>query len=93
LTGTWLGLGPFCSMALADSRLETDLRLDGITESVLYAAGVGTRPAGVEWHRPMLVGAAPQNLDRNQVERFPGRTLTRARSARGLKRAPPAGGR
>jgi SagB-type dehydrogenase family enzyme len=46
LTATWLGLAPFCSMALADSAVERDLRLDGITESVLYAAGVGKRPAG-----------------------------------------------
>ena len=46
LTATWLGLAPFCTMALADSRIEKDLGLDGITESVLYVAGVGTRPAG-----------------------------------------------
>jgi SagB-type dehydrogenase family enzyme len=44
LTATWLGLAPFCSMALADSRIEKDLGIDGVTESVLYAAGVGTRP-------------------------------------------------
>jgi SagB-type dehydrogenase family enzyme len=49
LTATWLGLAPFCSMALADSRIERDLGIDGITESVLYAAGVGIRPPGVEW--------------------------------------------
>ena len=47
LTATWLGLAPFCSMALADSLIERDLGIDGINESVLYAAGVGTRPAGV----------------------------------------------
>jgi SagB-type dehydrogenase family enzyme len=47
LTATWLGLAPFCSMALADSRIEADLGIDGVGESVLYAAGVGTRPAGV----------------------------------------------
>ena len=46
LTATWLGLAPFCSMALADSRIERDLGVDGVTESVLYAAGVGTRPPG-----------------------------------------------
>jgi SagB-type dehydrogenase family enzyme len=45
LTATWLGLAPFCTMALADSKIEADLGLDGITESVLYAAGVGVRPA------------------------------------------------
>jgi SagB-type dehydrogenase family enzyme len=43
LTATWLGLAPFCTMALADSRIEHDLQVDGVTESVLYAAGVGTR--------------------------------------------------
>jgi SagB-type dehydrogenase family enzyme len=48
LTATWLGLAPFCTMALADSRIEADLGLDGITESVLYAAGVGVRPTGVD---------------------------------------------
>jgi len=49
LVATWLGLAPFCTMALADSRIEKDLGIDGITESVLYAAGVGTRPQGVDW--------------------------------------------
>jgi SagB-type dehydrogenase family enzyme len=44
LTATWLGLAPFCSMALADSRIERDLGIDGITESVVYVAGVGRRP-------------------------------------------------
>jgi SagB-type dehydrogenase family enzyme len=51
LTATWLGLAPFCTMALADSAIERDLRIDGLTESVLYAAGVGLRPT--------LPGAAP----------------------------------
>ena len=41
---TWLGLAPFETMALADSRIERDLGIDGVSESVLYAAGVGTRP-------------------------------------------------
>ncbi len=41
LTATWLGLAPFCTMALADSLIERDIDVDGITESVLYAAGVG----------------------------------------------------
>jgi SagB-type dehydrogenase family enzyme len=45
LVATWLGLAPFCSMALADSSIEEDLGLDGISESVLYAAGIGARPA------------------------------------------------
>jgi SagB-type dehydrogenase family enzyme len=49
LVATALGLAPFCTMALADTRIERDLRIDGVTEAVLYAAGVGTRPGGVAW--------------------------------------------
>jgi SagB-type dehydrogenase family enzyme len=49
LVATWLGLAPFCTMALADSRIEKDLKIDGVSESVLYAAGVGARPKGVDW--------------------------------------------
>jgi len=44
LVATWLGLAPFCTMALADSKIERALGLDGVSESVLYAAGVGARP-------------------------------------------------
>ncbi len=43
---TALGLAPFCTMALADSRIERDLKIDGVSESVIYAAGVGTGPRG-----------------------------------------------
>lgn len=43
LAATWLELAPFCSMALADSAIDGDLGLDGISQSVIYAAGVGTR--------------------------------------------------
>jgi SagB-type dehydrogenase family enzyme len=49
LSSTWLGLAPFCTAALADSRIEAALGLDGVSESVLYTAGVGVRPPGVEW--------------------------------------------
>jgi SagB-type dehydrogenase family enzyme len=45
LTATWLGLAPYCVMGLADSLIEADLAIDGISESVLYAAGVGRPPA------------------------------------------------
>jgi SagB-type dehydrogenase family enzyme len=45
LTATWLGLAPFCTMAFADTRIEQTLRLDGISESVLYAMGAGVKPA------------------------------------------------
>ena len=49
LAATSLGLAPFSVMALADSIIEQDLGIDGITESVLYAAGVGRPPARVDW--------------------------------------------
>jgi hypothetical protein len=45
LAATWLGLAPFCSMAIADDVTERVLGIDGIDESVIYAAGVGSRPA------------------------------------------------
>lgn len=49
LTATWLGLAPFSVMGLADSQIEKDLGIDGVSEAVLYAAGVGIRPRGVAW--------------------------------------------
>jgi len=49
LAATKLGLAPFSVMALADSIIERDLGIDGISESVLYAAGVGRPPRGVSW--------------------------------------------
>lgn len=44
LTATWLGLAPFCTMALSDSKWENWLGVDGVHESILYVAGAGTRP-------------------------------------------------
>jgi SagB-type dehydrogenase family enzyme len=49
LVATWLGLAPFCTQALADSRIERDLGVDGVSEILLYSAGVGTRPADGQW--------------------------------------------
>lgn len=49
LTATWLGLAPFSVMGLGDSTIERDLGLDGISESVLYAAGFGRPPRGSAW--------------------------------------------
>ena len=43
LTATRLGLAPFSTAALRDSLIEKDLGIDGISESVLYVAGVGLR--------------------------------------------------
>ncbi|HUB02423.1 MAG TPA: SagB family peptide dehydrogenase [Terriglobales bacterium] len=42
LVATWLGLAPFCTAAFRDSLLEKELGVDGIRESALYIAGVGT---------------------------------------------------
>jgi len=49
LVATALGLAPFCTVAHPDSAIERDLGLDGVSESVIYACGVGTRPPGLEW--------------------------------------------
>ena len=54
LTATWLGLAPFCTMAIADSRIDQDLGIDGVTEGVLYVAGVGRRPEGLDWKTASL---------------------------------------
>jgi SagB-type dehydrogenase family enzyme len=56
LVATSLGLAPFCTMALAESRIEKALGLDGVNEGVIYAAGVGKRPAGMDWQ----MGAVPE---------------------------------
>lgn len=62
LSATWLGLGPFCTMALAEQRIERDLRIDGMGEVLLYAVGAGTLPPDRRWvqwpgHRPDVPGA------------------------------------
>ncbi len=49
LAATWLGLAPFCTMALSDSAVEKDLGIDGVRESAIYAAGVGVPPEGADW--------------------------------------------
>ncbi len=49
LTATALRLAPYCVMGLADTLIENDLGIDGITESVLYCAGVGRPPRGTTW--------------------------------------------
>jgi SagB-type dehydrogenase family enzyme len=54
LTATWLGLAPFCTMAIADSKIDRDLGIDGVTEGVLYVAGVGRRPEGMDWKTASL---------------------------------------
>lgn len=49
LVATWLKLAPFCTQALADAHIERHLRIDGVEETVLYAAGVGSRPRDGQW--------------------------------------------
>lgn len=44
LMATSLGLASYCVMGIADSLIEADLGIDGITESVLYCAGVARLP-------------------------------------------------
>lgn len=49
LLATSLNLAPFCSMAFADSKIERDLSIDGVSEAAIYVAGVGTRPPDTDW--------------------------------------------
>ena len=65
LTATSLGLASYCVMGLADRLIEEDLRIDGITESVLYCAGVARPPRG----------AAAPTLPRGSVKTRPNRYL------------------
>jgi SagB-type dehydrogenase family enzyme len=71
LVATWLGLAPFETDALADSIIEKDLGIDGVRESVLYAAGAGPRPGALSW--APSVGRDPLPLlfppKRNQARR------------------------
>ena len=48
LTATWKGLAPFSTIAYQDTQWEKWLGLDGISESVLYLAGAGTRPTDLK---------------------------------------------
>jgi SagB-type dehydrogenase family enzyme len=48
LAATWLGLAPFCTMAVRDTKCEEWLGIDGVTESILYVTGAGTRPGESE---------------------------------------------
>jgi SagB-type dehydrogenase family enzyme len=55
LVATWLGLAPFTTAAVADTAIERALGIDGVTESVLYVAGVGMPLAD---DRPSAPGGA-----------------------------------
>jgi SagB-type dehydrogenase family enzyme len=58
LVATWLGLAPFCTAALKDTLIENDLGIDGISESVLYAAGVGLPPVTKQTDRKQVTPKA-----------------------------------
>lgn len=49
LLATAHDLAPFCAMAFSDSAVESDLRIDGVSESALYTAGIGIRPPDAKW--------------------------------------------
>jgi SagB-type dehydrogenase family enzyme len=67
---TEMGLAPFVSMALADRNIEKEIGADGISRSVLYATGVGLRPAGVEWAPlPEGMGTLTGRVNRPRVSR------------------------
>jgi SagB-type dehydrogenase family enzyme len=60
LVATWLGLAPFCTGRFSDADVERDIRVDGVTESFIYGAGVGQRPPGVEW-APWALDSSPES--------------------------------
>ena len=49
LTAASRVLAPFCTMAMRDSNVERALKIDGVSESVLYAAGCGVPPKNSAW--------------------------------------------
>ena len=63
LAATSLGLAPYCLLGLADTLVERDLGIDGITESVLYCAGVGRPPRG-KVSAPLTRGTLGVRLNR-----------------------------
>lgn len=70
LMATSLGLASYCVMGLADSLIEADLGIDGITESVLYCAGLARTPKG----------KGPATLPTGSVRTRPNKYLRAARN-------------
>jgi SagB-type dehydrogenase family enzyme len=54
LTATSLGLAPFCTAAIDSGVLESQFEIDGISEAVLYAVGVGAKRSGMEWEEATI---------------------------------------
>ena len=68
LVATWLGLAPFCTGRFADAYVERQLRIDGVTESFVYGAGVGSRPPGVAWAPWALDGSVEHPMLGRRVD-------------------------
>jgi SagB-type dehydrogenase family enzyme len=87
LTATWLGLAPFCTIALTDTQWEKWLGIDGVSESVLYVAGAGTRPAegtrdaNIQMIREGGIGARKRKKDSSHK----GRAMAQGSSLRKLR--------
>jgi SagB-type dehydrogenase family enzyme len=98
LAASWRGLAPFCTMALAESEIERDLGVDGVSEAAIYVAGFGKRPAGVDWApwpilRPFDGHGRPRDLGEGQAQ---GRSevrggASRARRSRASSKTSPPG--
>ncbi|HEV8075302.1 MAG TPA: SagB family peptide dehydrogenase [Candidatus Acidoferrum sp.] len=56
LTATWLGLAPFCTIAMTDTKWEKWLGIDGVRESIIYVAGAGTMPTDMRDANILMIG-------------------------------------
>lgn len=65
LTATWLGLAPFQTIAATDTKWEKRLGIDGVNESLIYAAGAGMRPKSP-------VNATIENLQKEKLKKKKG---------------------
>ena len=79
LVATAQGLAPFSLMGLADSVIDADLGLDGVSGSVLYAAGVGVLPDGTDWAPAPPGLKAPPIRSNNAMRARAPRRRTRSR--------------
>lgn len=79
LVATWLKLAPFCTAAFADSRIERLLNVDGLSESMIYVMGVGTRPPGAS--SALSAGSARAPIDTDSGPR-----RRQSRAGRGSER-------
>ena len=73
LVATALGLAPFCSAALDAPAIERHLGIDGISEAVVLAAGVGPKPPGKEWAPRHDRAAPPRTAPPAWAKRLPAR--------------------